>query len=129
LLFINIFNLQHFFVWRQTCREDVSRAQWSFLWRQTCRVKTAKKRCNILLTNAINTSWYVHSNIFFRNLLFLELNLLILVFIFSRHITTSWERYIGMILRPTWISIQICGWRQDHQVDQIEIRCTDSPTL
>jgi hypothetical protein len=34
-----------------------------------------------------------------------------------------------MILRPTRISIRICGLRQDHLVDSIEIGCMDSPTL
>jgi hypothetical protein len=36
---------------------------------------------------------------------------------------------MGTILRPTRISIQIYGWRQDHLMDPIEIGCTDSPTL
>jgi len=36
---------------------------------------------------------------------------------------------MGTILRPTWISIWICGWRQDRLVDPIEIGCTNSLTL
>jgi len=60
---------------------------------------------------------------------FLELNLMILIFISQRHITASWGRDMGTILRPTRISIQICGWRQDSLVDPIEIKCTDSLTL
>jgi len=40
------------------------------LWRRACEVKTAKRRCNNLLTTALNTLWYVHSTIFFCKLLF-----------------------------------------------------------
>jgi hypothetical protein len=65
----------------------------------------------------------------FVNYYLLELNLMISVFFISRrHITADWGRDTGTILRPTWISIRICGWRQDHLVDPIEIRCTNSPT-
>jgi len=60
---------------------------------------------------------------------FLELNLMISFLIFRRHITADWGRDTGTILRPTRVSIRICGWRQDHLVDPIKIRCTDSPTL
>ena len=60
---------------------------------------------------------------------FLELNLMILVFISRRHITASWGRDMGTIFRPTQISIWICGWRQDRLVDSIKIEYTDSPTL
>ena len=60
---------------------------------------------------------------------FLELNLMILVFICRRHITVDWGRDMGTIHRPTQISIQIHGWRHDHLVDQIAIGCMDSPTL
>jgi hypothetical protein len=60
---------------------------------------------------------------------FLELNLMIYFLIFRRHIIAGWGRDMGTILRPTRISIQIYGWRQDHLMDPIEIGCTDSPTL
>jgi len=60
---------------------------------------------------------------------FLELNWMILVFISRRHITVGWGKDMGMILLPTRISIRICGWRQDHLVDSIEIGCTNSLTL
>jgi hypothetical protein len=33
------------------------------------------------------------------------------------------------ILLPTWISIQISGWRQDHLMDSIQIGCMNSSTL
>jgi len=128
LLFINLFYLQHFFSYRLQLL-DVSQAQWSFLWRRTCKVKTAKKRCNSSLTTALNTLWYVHSTIFFCKLLFTWIKFDDFSFFISRrHITADWGRDTGTILRPTWISIRICGWRQDHLVDPIEIRCTNSPT-
>jgi hypothetical protein len=34
-----------------------------------------------------------------------------------------------MSLRPLWISVWICGWRENHLVDLIEIECMDSLTL
>jgi hypothetical protein len=37
---------------------------------------------------------------------FLELNLVLLVFISRRHRTTSWRRDTGTILRPTWTLIR-----------------------
>jgi hypothetical protein len=48
----------------------VSQAQLCFLWRHTWGVKTSKKRCNSSSTITLNTSWYVHSTIFFCKLLF-----------------------------------------------------------
>jgi hypothetical protein len=60
---------------------------------------------------------------------FLELNLIILVFISKRHITVGWGRDTGTILQPTRILIWIYGWRQDRLMDSIEIGCTNSPTL
>jgi hypothetical protein len=69
LLFINIFNLQHFFYYR-LCLLDVSWAQRSCLQRRMCGVKTAKGGCNSSSTTALNTSWYVCSSILFRKLLF-----------------------------------------------------------
>jgi len=51
---------------------------------------------------------------------FLELNLMVLIFISRRHITASWGRDTGTIHRPTRTSIRIHGWRQDHLVDQIQ---------
>jgi hypothetical protein len=50
-------------------------------------------------------------------------------FISRRHIIVGWRTNTKTILRPTRISIQICGWRQDRLVDLIEIRCTNSPSL
>jgi len=60
---------------------------------------------------------------------FLELNLIILVFISRRHIIVGWGRDTGTILRPTRILIWIYRWRQDRPMDPIEIGCTNSPTL
>jgi hypothetical protein len=60
---------------------------------------------------------------------FLKLNLMISFLIFRRHIIAGWESEMGTILRPTRISIRICGWRQDCLVGPIEIGCTDSPKL
>jgi hypothetical protein len=60
---------------------------------------------------------------------FLELNLMISFLIFRRHIIAGRGRDTGTILRPPQVSIRICRWRQDHLVDLIKIRCTDSPTL
>jgi hypothetical protein len=40
---------------------------------------------------------------------FLELNLMISFLIFRRHIIADWGRDTGTILRPTQISIRICG--------------------
>jgi hypothetical protein len=78
----------------------------------------------------LNTLWYVRSIIFFRKLLFSWIDLMILVFIFRRHITAGWWRDTRMFLSPTQISFRICGWRQDRRlVDPIEIGCADSPTL
>ena len=50
-------------------------------------------------------------------------------FNFYETYNNQWERDTGTILRPTRSSIRICGWRQDHLVDPIKIRCTGSPTL
>jgi hypothetical protein len=66
---------------------------------------------------------------FFVSYYFLKLNLMISFFISKRHITISWRWDKGTILRPTRISFQIYGWRQDRLVDPIEIGCTDSPIL
>jgi len=60
---------------------------------------------------------------------FLELNLMISFLIFMRHIIAGWGRDTRTILQLTWVSICICGWRQDHLVEPIEIGCTNSPTL
>ena len=54
---------------------------------------------------------------------------MITFFIFKRPIIAGWGRDMGTILRPIWVSIQICGWRLDHPVDPIKIGCTGSPTL
>jgi hypothetical protein len=66
---------------------------------------------------------------YFVSYYFLELNMMISFLIFRRHVIAGWGRNTGTILRPTWISIWICGWRQDRLVDLIKIGCTDSPTL
>jgi len=68
------------------------------LWRCTCGVKIAKKGCNSSSITTLNTLWYVHSTIFFLSYYFLELNLMIFIFISRRHITAGWGRDTGMIL-------------------------------
>jgi len=55
--------------------------------------------------------------------------MMISFFIFMRPIIAGWGRDMGTILRPIRISIRIYGWRLDHPVDPIKIRCTGSPTL
>jgi hypothetical protein len=72
----------------------------------------------------LNTLWYVGLQPFF----FLSYYLLEFDEFFFQ------ETYIcridtETILQPSWISIQICGWRQDCLVDSLEIRCTDSLIL
>jgi len=49
--------------------------------------------------------------------------------IFRRHIITGWGRDTGTILRSTWISIQIYGWKHDLLVELIKIGCMHSLTL
>jgi hypothetical protein len=88
-----------------------------------------QKGCNSSSTTALSTSWYVHSTILFHMLLFSWIEYDDFFLIFRRHIIISWGRDTRTILRPTRISIWICGWRQDHLVDPIKIGCTDSLTL
>ena len=93
------------------------------------RSEDAKGRCNSSLTTVLNTSWYVRSTIYFVSYYFLELNMMISFLIFRRHIIAGWGRDTGTILRPTQISIWICGWRHNRLVNPIKIVCTDSPTV
>ena len=130
MLFINIFNLQYFFLtgygsWTWAKPNEAFYGDTRAGWRPS------KKGAIVC--------WQLHSTLcgmfvqlfFFCKLLFyfIELNLMISFFISRRHITAGWGRDTGMILRPTRISIRICGLRQDHLVDSIEIGCMDSPTL
>jgi len=58
LIFINIFNWQHFL----SCRLwflDASKARWSFLLKHMCKVMIAKKGCNSLQIAKLCTLWYV----------------------------------------------------------------------
>jgi hypothetical protein len=48
---------------------------------------------------------------------------------FRIHITSSWRRDMVTIFWPIWISIRICGWRQDCPMDPIKIRCMICLTL
>jgi hypothetical protein len=121
LLFINIFNLQYFFSYKLRLL-DVSRAQWSFLWRRTCEVKIAKMECNSSSATALNSSWYVRSTSFFHKLLFSWIEFDDFFFNFKETYNSQLRKRYGDILRPTRISIRICGWRYDRLVDLIEIR-------
>jgi hypothetical protein len=85
--------------------------------------------CNGLSTTALNTLCMFVQPFYLVSYYFLELNMMISFLIFRRHITASWGRDTRTILRPAWISIRICGWRQDHLLDPIKIGCTNSPTL
>jgi hypothetical protein len=128
LLFINIFNLQHCFLtgygsW--TWAEP----NWAFCgdahakWRPLKGGATVcEQPCSTLCRMFVQPFSFV-------SYYFLELNLMILVFISRRHITAGWERDTGTILRPTGILIRIYGWRQDRLVNAIEIGCMDSLTL
>ena len=68
MLFINIFNLQFFFLQATTLRREPSPMK--LLWRQICEVKTVERGCNSSLTIALNILCYVRSTIFFCKLLF-----------------------------------------------------------
>jgi hypothetical protein len=120
LLFINIFNLQYFFSYRLRLL-DVSRAQWSFLWRRMCEVKTAKMECNSSSATALYSSWYVRSTNFFCKLLFSWIEFYDFFFNFKETYNSRLRERYGDVLRPTRISIRICGWRQDRLVNPIEI--------
>jgi hypothetical protein len=108
----------------------MSWAQLSCLWRRTCGVQITKGRGATVRWQPCSTfrGMFVQPFYFVSNY-FLELNMMISFLIFKRYIIAGWGRDTGTFLRPTWISIQIYGWRQDHLMDSIKIRCTDSLTL
>ena len=128
VLFINIFNLQHFFSYRLRLL-DVSGAQWSCLWRCACRVKTAKGSATVHRQPRSTHRGMFVQPFYFVSYYFLELNMMIYFLIFKRHIIVSWGRDTGMILRPTWILIWIYGWRQDRLVDSIKGVPADDSTM
>jgi hypothetical protein len=99
------------------------------LWRRTCRVKTTKRGVTVHRQPRLALRGMFIQPFYFICYYFLELNMMIFFLIFRRHIIISWGRDTRTILRPTRISIWICGWRQDHLVDPIKIGCTDSLTL
>jgi hypothetical protein len=129
LLLINIFNLQHFFfltnyvswTWaepnRAVCRDACVE------WRPPKKGATVRWQLRSTFRGMFVQPFY------FISYYFLELNMMISSLIFRRPIIDNWGRVMRMILRPIWISIRICGWRQDRMVDPIKIRCTGSPTL
>jgi hypothetical protein len=119
----------HHFVSYKLRLLDVSQAQRCFLWRHTWGVKTFKKRCNSSSIITLNTSWYVHSTIFFCKLLFSWIEFDDFLFNFQETFNNRLRRDMGMIIRPTRISIKIYGWRQDCLVYPIELGCTESLTL
>jgi hypothetical protein len=128
LLFINIFNLQHFFLtgyvswtWPEphgtVCRD--TNAEWKPL-----------KEGVTVRSQLYSTFHCMFVQLFYLlTYYFLELNMMISFLIFRRYIIVGWGRDTRTILRPIQILIRICGWRQDRLVDLIKIRCTDSPTL
>jgi hypothetical protein len=128
LLFINIFNLQHFFSYRLRLL-NVSQGQWAFCGDAHAKWRPPEGGATIRRQSRSTLRGMFVQPLSFVSYYFLELNLMMTFLIFRRHIIVGWGRDTGMIFRPTQISIQICGWRQDRLVDLIEIRCTVSPTL
>jgi len=116
LLFINIFNLQHFFSYKLR-----------FL--DVCGVKTTKIGCNSSSTTTLNTLWYVCSTIFFRKLLFSWIEFDDFFFIFHETYNNQLRERYGddPLTHPCfdldfWMEARLSG-------GPIEIGCTDSPTL
>jgi hypothetical protein len=127
LLFINIFNWQHFFSGYSSWTWDKSNDAFCRDTHAECR--PSKRGATVRQLPRLTLCGMFVQPFSFVSYYFLKLNLMILVFIFRRHITIGWGRDMQMILRPTWISILIYEWRQDRLLDPIEIECIDSLTL
>jgi hypothetical protein len=72
----------------------------------------------------LSTLWCVDFQLFFFMLLFFNL-----ITFFGINITSGWRRDTRTILRSIRILNQIYGWKQDHLMNPIEIRCMISLTL
>ena len=123
LFFINIFNQQQFSL-TATILGCESRSMELFLGMHV-QSDDHQKRVQQLVDSRAQHFVDVGFQLFFSEVI-IFFNLLT----FFQDTYNIWlKKDMETILQPIWISIQICGWRQDCPVEPIKIRCMVSLTL